>query len=496
MLAGAWRKTGREDFVAQSIKALGYFREDRGRATKPARDQADAVDSLADQNRDFLDFCKREGYEVAATFLDTAAENGDRPGFRQLLDYLKRHQEAPCVVVVASVDRLGGDAMQATRCLYQIDGLGGRLVTLDGAPDPAATLLAHWAKGGSATGVGDRVREAMRKKAIRGEVLGRPPYGYRVGPKHRLEPIPEEAAIVRYIFRLYTREGLGIRLIARRLNEEGFRTRKGGNWSMITIRDILLNRAYLGTYTRFGVRVPGSHAALISPEEFRRVQDRMASRRTGGGERKVRQFLVSGLAYCGYCGNTMIGVSRRQTWTRRGDGGSGAAEYRYYQCLSRTNQSMCDYHTWRAAVLEDEVRRQTAAGIEQELAGPDLIEFNGPTVEEGVEKLRQRLRQLDRRLEQHMQAAANRELSMERLRELSVDLTQQQLETDEAIRQLEGRRKIVESLGEQRRARAAQLAVLTTGWEGTSFEDRQALIRGTVERVTVLDEGALVRLRS
>src|SRR6185312_12958152 len=156
--------------------------------------------------------------------------------------------------------------------------------------------------------------------------------------------------------------------IARRLNEEGYRTRRDGNWSMITIRDILLNRAYLGTYTRFGVRVPGSHEALISAEEYRRVQDKMASRRTSGGERHLRQFLLSGMALCGYCGNRMIGVSRKQTWQRRKDGTQGEAEYRYYQCLSRTNQSMCDYHTRRAADLEEEVRLKAADQLEQALA--------------------------------------------------------------------------------------------------------------------------------
>lgn len=482
--------------MAQALKAVGYFREDAARGSRDARAAADALDSLTEQNRSFLEFCKRESCEVAATFLDTAGGGSERPGFKQLVDYLKRHRNGSYAVVVSSLDRLGTDPMQAARALFQISGLGARLITLDESSDPAALLVERWAKREPSANVGERVREAMRKKAIRGEVLGRPPYGYRVGLKNRLEPVPDEAAVVRYIFRLYTRDGLGIRLIARRLNEEGMRTRKGGNWSMVTIRDILLNRAYLGTYTRFGVRVPGSHPALISPEDFRRVQDRMASRRTGGGERNVRQFLLSGLAYCGYCGNKMIGVSRRQTWKRRGDGSTGEAEYRYYQCLSRTNQSMCDYHTWRAPVLEEEARRQAVEGIEQWLSGPDAAGLATPTVEEEVDRLRQRLRLLDRRLEQYMQAAVNHELTLDRLRELSVEVTQEQMETDEAIRQLEGRRLIVATLNEQRRARAEILDGLRNRWEALGFEERQGLIQAVVERVTVLDEGSIVRLRS
>ncbi|HEY7293703.1 MAG TPA: recombinase family protein, partial [Dehalococcoidia bacterium] len=328
--------------MVQAQKAVGYFLEDAVRTAGTDGDEP-PLDSVADQNRGFLEFCKREGYQVAATFIDVAGNGADRPGFQQLLEYLKRNRKSGCVVVVNTADRLGADTMQAARALFQIEGLGSRVVPLDGEVDPGARLIEHLGRREPGVPIGDRVKEAMRKKAIRGEVLGRPPYGYRVGVKHRLEPVPDEAAIVRYIFRLYTREGLGIRLIAGRLNEEGYRTRRNGNWSMITIRDILLNRAYLGTYTRFGVRVPGSHPALISPDDYRRVQDRMASRRTSGGRRNVRQFLLSGLAVCGYCGNKMIGVSRHQTWSRREGGGQGKAEYRYYQCLSRTNQSTCDY---------------------------------------------------------------------------------------------------------------------------------------------------------
>lgn len=480
--------------MSQPLKALGYFREESTRQRKDA--EQEPVDSLADQNRAFLEYCKREGHEVAATFLDTAASSAEYTGFRQLLDYIRKHPEPSPIVVVVAVDRLGRDLTQAAKSYFQLDSLGARLVSLDGVEDAMAALVQHWSTGEVTQAVGDRVREAMRKKAIRGEVLGRPPYGYRVGPKNRLEPVPDEASVIRYIFRLYTRDGLGIRLIARRLNEEGFRTRRDGNWSMITIRDILLNRAYLGTYTRFGVRVPGSHPALISPDDYRRVQDRMASRRTSGGERHVRQFLVAGLAYCGYCGNKMIGVSRRQTWTRQSDGGAGEAEYRYYQCLSRTNQSICDYHTWRAAVLEQQVREQAASGIEQELAGVNELSPAAAPHHAEVGKLRLRLRQLDRRLEQHMQAAAHNQISMEQLRTLSVELTQQQWETDDAIVAQEGRRKIVESLGERRRARAAILVQLRDGWDELTFEQRQAVIRQTVERVTVLDEGVLVHSRT
>ena len=342
-----------------------------------------------------MEYCRREGFEVGATFLDS--NPADDTGFRQLLDYL-RENGCGVTVVVDKLQRLGRDMRRTARAYFQLDGLGVSVVTLNGESSATESLLASWISRDPSERAGERVRAAMRQKAIKGEVLGRPPYGYGVGPKRRLEPIPDEALLVRHMFRLYNQEGLGIRLIARRLNEEGHKTRRGGNWSMVTIRDILRNRAYLGTYSRFGVRVPGSHPAIISPEDYRRAQDRMTRRRTAGGTRSVNPFLLSGLAHCGYCGNRMIGVSRHQSWKRRGDGSSVQAEYRYYQCETRTNQSMCDYHTRRAVAFEEEVR----AAIERELRRQlEASEDDGDLdVNEDLRSLKSRLRLLDRRLEQ------------------------------------------------------------------------------------------------
>lgn len=479
--------------MAQSVKAVGYFREEAPQATRNGHAPSPAM-TLADQSRAFHEYCHREGLDVAAQFPDTA-DSPDQPNFQDLLAFLKRQRESRIVVVLIGIDRLGHEPAQAARRYFQLENLGAEVVVLSGEARPGDSLLDYWRTRPTAGSTGDKVREAMRKKAVRGEALGRPPYGYRVGPRGRLEPIGDEADVVRYIFRLYNRDGLGIRLIAKRLNEEGFRTRRDGNWSMVTIRDILLNRAYLGTYTRFGVRVPGSHPAIVSAEEYRRVQDRMASRRTGGGERHVRQFLLSGLAYCGACGNKMIGVSRKQTWTRRRDGSQGEAEYRYYQCLSRTNQSMCAYHTRRAIDLEEQVREQAATLLERTLEGPGPLETSATAVSEEVTRLRLRVRQLDRQLGQYMEAAATRQLTLDRLRELSLDVTQRQTETDDAIAQLEDRRRLVETLNEQRRARAAVLERLRSGWAALDFDAQQALIREVVEQVTVADDGCVVRLR-
>lgn len=470
------------------MKAVGYFRELSGKQAP----------TLADQSKAFLELCKEQGYEVVASFVDgVSAEEDGRPGFRQLIEFLRRPEKGFIAVITPSMATLGHDLREAARSCFELESLGAQVLLIDGFEEASSRLLADWAK--SAEGrLADRVRSAMRRKAVKGEVLGRPPYGYRVGNRRRLELVPEEAVVVRYIFRLYLQEGLGIRRIARCLNEEGIKTRRGGNWSMVSIRDILRNRAYLGTYSRFGVRVPGSHPALISPDDFRRAQDCLIARRSSYSPRQVTPFLLSGIAFCGYCGNKMIGVSRRQTWRRQKDGTKAEASYRYYQCESRTNHSLCDYHTRRADDLEEEVR-QKLAGFDAESvrAFPKTGDEAGVLAEaqEQCRQLQRRLAQLDKRLEQCVDAGARGRLSREKMRALSLDLAAQRLETEERLLQAERRAREQASLAARERAQAQALDRLIATWDSLDFNSRRSLLREVVDRLIVRDDEVRVLLR-
>jgi site-specific DNA recombinase len=341
----------------------------------------------------------------------------------------------------------------------------------------------------------DRVRDALRRKAVRGEVLGRPPYGYHAGARNRLELVEDEAVVVRYIFDLYLKEGLGIRLIARRLNEESLRTRRNRPWSMVSIRDILRNRAYLGTYQRLGVRVPGTHPALVSPDQFRRVQERLEERRTNYSPRTVGSFLLSGLVICANCGNRMIGVSRRQAWKRRSDGSEQVASYRYYQCESRTNQGICSYNTQRADELEETVRQQLAAIDSRQLAtaGDDSAVIAQWQTE--ARRLRGRLQQLDRRLGRSLEEATAGKVSGDKLRAQALPLAEERLKVEEELRDAEWRAEHYASAAERRRTRNAAQELLASQWETLPPTERQQLLREIIDQVKVGEDGVKLVLR-
>jgi DNA invertase Pin-like site-specific DNA recombinase len=455
------------------MRAIGYFRESKKR-------------SLAEQSEAFIQFCAENGFEAAATFLDSASNNGDSPGFRQLIEFAR--QQAPqgfLLVVVPDLATLGDGHTDAARRYFQLSTLNVPIVSIATGTDISGEFLDSWSKLRSNGGLGDRVKAAMRKKAVRGEALGRPPYGYRVGPRRRLVIVPEEGSVVRYIFRLYLKDGLGIRRIARRLNEEDFQTRRGGLWSMVTVRDILRNRAYVGTYSRFGVRVPASHAPLISQEDFRKVQERLDQRRPSSARRQVSPFLLSGLTFCGYCGNKMIGVTRKQKWNRA-DGTEMSAQYRYYQCESRTNRSLCDYHTRRAELLEEEVGAALRAASMADAA-------NGSggrgDLQAQLTRLRDKVRRLDKRLEGYLESASNGQINSEKAQALAQTVAAEQLQIEDRLAETQRLAEQLETEGEMRRHREDVVNRLRTEWDSMEFSVRQEHLREAVERITVRDDG-------
>lgn len=465
------------------MKAIGYFVEGA---------QADGAErSVNEQTERFLAFCQEHGYQVAATFVDTKDADEAESGFRQMLGFIERGDHGFVVTVVDGLGALGSDLARAALKMLTIEAAGATVYDAESGREAAHAIVERWdgRKGGAP--VSERVRAAMRRRAVRGEALGRPPYGYCVGAGRRLEIVPDEAVVVQYIFRLYLEEDFGIRRIAGRLNEEGIPTRRGGRWSMVSVRDILRNRVYLGTYARFGVRIPDSHRALVSPSDFRKVQENMAKRRRGGAGRSLHPFLLSGLVFCGRCGNRMIGVSRRQRWTTRA-GEEKRATYRYYQCESRTNQNTCSYNTQREAELEERVRELLAEpnGAVARLPRAGDPEVYAEEVAGEIERIEGRLRQNRRRVESLVGEAAGGALPIERMKALGANLAKEQRELERDAHEARARLDAERSEAEREERAEATRTRLLTRWDGLALDERQALLRELVDRIEVDGEDA------
>ena len=445
--------------------------------------------SLEAQQRAFLNYCARSGLEVGPTFTEVGAE-GTAPEFRRMLNALERERRGFTSVVIAALPVLGARVREQARRYLQLAASGLALQLADGG-DADEALLRAWGRSGPPERRRERVREAMRGRALRGEVLGRPPFGYRSMDRH-LRVDAAESAVVREIFRACVEEGEGIRRIAGRLNAAGLRTRRGGPWNMASVRDVLRNPVYVGTYRRLGVVVPHAHEPIVERRQFDEVQRLLAERRTSPGRQSRRQYLLAGLARCGYCGNRLIGVRR----SRRVAGGSGEAEYVYYQCSSRTNQSRCGYHTRRAEELERIVRERVAAPPRRGKAIEAAAARGGTTAaaeQRADAGRRARLRALDRMLERR--ASGEWTAPQLRSRAAALALEDLQWEGEQERSAAAGAGGGAEKRNDAARRRALEAARRRLGreWDALDFEHRRALLREVVAAVIAKDDEVQVQ---
>lgn len=145
-----------------------------------------------------------------------------------------------------------------------------------------------------------------------------------------------EAPIVRKIFHKYLIEGKGSHCIAKELQEEGIKTKRGSNkWTNASIYKILKNEKYCGdliqqkTYTpdflshnkkynkgeREFVKIENHHEPIIDKETFNKVQAeivRRGKKAKADGSKHSNRYALSGKIKCGSCGCTYVGGDNRK----------------------------------------------------------------------------------------------------------------------------------------------------------------------------------------
>ncbi len=167
----------------------------------------------------------------------------------------------------------------------------------------------------------EEVKRGMTEKARRGGLQAAPPFGYCVRD-HCLWPVPEEAALVREIFKRYL-AGDGPYEIARDLNALGIRTRRGGCFESRSVDYILCNPVYIGKLRwnpggRTGrnfedaqiITAASEHEAILDEKTWQAVQARRAEQRAARVNKKrpasAESHLLSGLLRCAACQRTLV----------------------------------------------------------------------------------------------------------------------------------------------------------------------------------------------
>ena len=146
------------------------------------------------------------------------------------------------------------------------------------------------------------VQKGVRQRAEQGLQNGSIPFGYRKDDESGIPcPVPEEAEALRTAFAKRA-AGETHNAIARWLNGQGFRTRRGKLFTGFSVRDLLSFRFYLGVVKLKDEEFPGQHDGIIARDLFERVRTRTVKR--GPGRRKAGgpRGLLAGMIRCGHCG--------------------------------------------------------------------------------------------------------------------------------------------------------------------------------------------------
>lgn len=305
--------------------------------------------SIEDQRTELVKYAKARGHELVGEYVDEAISGDDterRAGFLAMRDAAGSGDFA--LVLAWDQDRIGRfDPLDAGYWLYPFRRAGVAFETIAQGRLDFEDLTGQLVYSVNQLAKAQYLRDLSRN-TVRGQLAygragskgtgGKTPYGYRHDAE-RVWIVPEEAEIVREIFRRYLESGCSIRAIAAELNARRVPTTKGARiWSQSTVRSILTRRKYTGAFVygnensgryfsgRAGEIVPRRKSdqivrsepvvhpdrfeAIIDQETFDAVQHKLAARRTETRPRRARFYVLGGLLRCGDCGGTLGGQQR------------------------------------------------------------------------------------------------------------------------------------------------------------------------------------------
>ena len=387
--ATAQISSAQETNIAQKRRVAAY-----ARVSTDSEEQLTSYEAQVDYYTKFIR--SRADWEFVTVYTDegiSAVNTKKREGFKQMVaDGLAGQFD---LLITKSVSRFARNTVDSLTTVRKLKEKGvevwfekENIYTLDSKGELLITIMSSLAQEESRS-ISENVTWGQRKRMADGKISL--PYkqflGYRKGEDGLPEIIPEEAEIVRYIFRLFI-EGKTYSAIAKQLMKNGILTPAGKeNWQACVVQSILTNEKYKGhallqkTYcanflTKQMVKNTGqvqqyyvedSHPAIIEPDEWDAVQAEIDRRKKRGVIGRCGSPF-SGKIVCGECG----GYYGRKVWGSYKDDKTYRKEV--YQCnekYKRKGGHRCGTPT----VIEAEVKERFLTAFNELMANHDgLIE--------------------------------------------------------------------------------------------------------------------------
>lgn len=324
--------------------------------------------SIEGQLRECKAYAKQNGIKIVGEYIDRkiSGTTDNREQFLQMIADSKLHLFD--VVVTYKTDRFSRDRYDAAvyKRALRINGVkimyakeyipeGPEGIVLEG-------LLEAYAEYYSAE-LRQKIERGMIESAHKCKALGTMVFGYQKAVDGRYEINEAQAAVVRMIFQEYN-AGKTLKDIANLAYPLGLRTRDGGVVQEARISKIIQNQKYIGVYEAYGVRIEDGIPAIVDKDTFFLAQKRLIyyqhhKGEHGGRGRAKADYLLSGKAFCGLCGQPLIGYSAYG----RND------IYHYYACRARRRKFGCIKKT----VYKDWLEKTVVQVTRQKVLEPQTI---------------------------------------------------------------------------------------------------------------------------
>lgn len=319
------------------------------RVSTDSESQEDSYENQVNYYRKRIESDPR--YELVGIFADQAISGttDKRPEFQLMIQQAKFHNFD--MIITKNISRFSRRTADLLKYVGYLKELGinvrfeeEQIDTLGAQGTLMLSILGSIAQM-EVENTSAHIQWTLNNKMKAGELVGRPnALGYDVIPveieidgkkvtKKKIVINEEEAEIVRFIFSQYL-QGVGTHVIGKKLKSMGKKTKTGKSiWHDSSISRILKNEKYTGTlvqgksYTETPIGrkrrdnqgersiyvIENHHDAIISQEDFDKVQEIMKSRSTIKGDGKKRgttnnskQSVFTSKIRCYYCGKNYV----------------------------------------------------------------------------------------------------------------------------------------------------------------------------------------------
>ncbi|WP_374789112.1 recombinase family protein [Clostridium perfringens] len=391
-------------------------------------EQSDNGYSIDEQERLLEEWCKKMGYVIYKCYSDRGISGKnikDRPALKELLSDAKAGKFD--MVISWKINRV---SRKLEDVLKIVNLLEKNNITFKSYSEPFETdtpagrmqfqmmaLIGEFERGT----IAQNVKMGMIAKAKSGNWCGGRVLGYDLVPnnspeeekkgKNKLEINEKEAEIVRFIFNEYSK-GKGYKAITNKMNKLGYKTKKGNNFSVGSIRDILTNPVYIGEI-RYNVRqnwsekrrrninpnpirVKGKHEAIIDRELWDKVQLILESKKGKPSRIYDGEYPLTGILRCPKCGAGMV-ISR--TTNTLADGTK--KRIAYYCCGNWKNKgtSVCNSNTIRVDKANEYVFKKIEELVSNEAMIKAVVKNINKERKDKVKPAKRLLSDIDKELE-------------------------------------------------------------------------------------------------